>query len=170
MKPPIHSVPQFLRLVGLALLGLLAFPTLSDAKPKTKSGGSGHHDDRHDHAHHVYYSHPRSSFTISFGSGYAGRGYYYGPPGAGYFYERPGVVFYGSHYNAPRYNRDWGYSGYDRAYAVQRALYRRGYYRGPIDGDVGPGTRRAIAQFEADNGLPVRGYVNGPLIDALGLR
>ena len=80
-------------------------------------------------------------------------------------------MFYRNRYDVPRsyWGRDSYYSGGTDA-AVQRALYRLGYYRGPIDGDIGPGTRRAIARFEAANGLPVRGYVSRTLLEALDLR
>jgi peptidoglycan hydrolase-like protein with peptidoglycan-binding domain len=51
--------------------------------------------------------------------------------------------------------------------AVQLALRRHGYYRGPIDGDIGPASQRAIRSFQADNGLPVTGTVNRSLLQAL---
>jgi hypothetical protein len=52
---------------------------------------------------------------------------------------------------------------------VQRRLARRGYYHGPIDGIIGPGTRSAIADFEADNGLPPDGLMTRQVIRTLGL-
>jgi hypothetical protein len=52
---------------------------------------------------------------------------------------------------------------------VQRQLQRRGYYRGPIDGIVGPGTRSAIAAFEVDNGLDPTGAVSPAVVSRLGL-
>jgi hypothetical protein len=109
---------------------------------------------------------------LTFGTGYAGRGYYYGPPGVPYYYQRPGVVFYRDRYSVPA--RYWSgqhrpYYGRSTEVAVQRALYRLGYYRGPIDGVIGPGTSRAIARFEASRGMPVRGFVSRPLMNALGL-
>src|SRR6186997_3289790 len=54
------------------------------------------------------------------------------------------------------------------AAAVQRALARRGYYHGAIDGVIGPGSRGAIRSFQAANGLAVTGEINGPLLHALG--
>lgn len=65
----------------------------------------------------------------------------------------------------------------DRQYArsdsmeasVQRALARNGYYRGPIDGNIGPMSRRAIASYQNDHGLRVTGYPDGNLLNALGL-
>ena len=53
--------------------------------------------------------------------------------------------------------------------SVQRALARNGYYRGPIDGNIGPMSRRAIASYQNDHGLRVTGYPDGNLLNALGL-
>jgi hypothetical protein len=174
------SIYRFPRIAFLTLLGALAFPAISEAKPKSKahheSWGYSHGDrsyydgSRYDRVRRDYHAHPRSGFTISFGTGYAGRGYYYGPPGAAYYYERPDVRYYRTRAHVPGYNVGRGYHADDSGVAVQRALYRRGYYRGPIDGDIGPGTRRAIARFEAEHGMPVRGYVSGRLLEALGVR
>ncbi|MDQ3620938.1 MAG: peptidoglycan-binding protein [Verrucomicrobiota bacterium] len=43
---------------------------------------------------------------------------------------------------------------------VQMALRRAGYYRGPIDGAIGPGSRNAIREFQVDNGLAVTGRID----------
>ena len=89
----------------------------------------------------------------------------------------------------------WGYpySGYDYGYPyypsytttvttssapiannlvvqVQADLARDGYYRGAVDGIIGPMTRDAIARYQADHGLRVTSTINGPLIDSLGRR
>jgi len=53
----------------------------------------------------------------------------------------------------------YGYQnyGYDRRYTVvevQRRLARAGYYHGPIDGILGPQTRRAIRAYERDHNMP----------------
>jgi hypothetical protein len=53
--------------------------------------------------------------------------------------------------------------------SVQASLAQQGYYHGPIDGDIGPGTRRAIAHYEGDNGLPVNGVIDEPLLVSLRL-
>jgi peptidoglycan hydrolase-like protein with peptidoglycan-binding domain len=51
--------------------------------------------------------------------------------------------------------------------SVQRALARRGYYKGSIDGDLGRGTRAAIARYQKRNGLRVTGDVNRSLLRSL---
>lgn len=40
---------------------------------------------------------------------------------------------------------------------IQRELSARGLYRGPLDGILGPETRRAIQTFEAEREMPMRG-------------
>ena len=63
------------------------------------------------------------------------------------------------------------YSSYsdDLAVDVQRALARRGYYRGGIDGDVGPGTRAAIRSYQYERGLTVTGRIDSSLLRSLGV-
>ncbi|MEA3188832.1 MAG: hypothetical protein QOD99_2662 [Chthoniobacter sp.] len=53
---------------------------------------------------------------------------------------------------------------------VQERLADQGYYRGPIDGDIGPRSRRAIADYQADYGLRITGNINDALLDSLGLQ
>lgn len=53
---------------------------------------------------------------------------------------------------------------------VQAALARKGYYRGAIDGSLGPGTRNALRRYQRNQGLLVTGRVDRPVIEALGLR
>jgi hypothetical protein len=55
------------------------------------------------------------------------------------------------------------------ASSVQMRLADQGYYRGPIDGDIGPGSRNAIANYQSDYGLRVTGRINDPLLQSLGL-
>jgi peptidoglycan hydrolase-like protein with peptidoglycan-binding domain len=52
---------------------------------------------------------------------------------------------------------------------VQRALQRLGYYRGSIDGDIGPRSRAAIREFQGDTGLAVTGRIDGALLRTLGI-
>ena len=54
--------------------------------------------------------------------------------------------------------------------ALQVALTRLGYYRGPIDGIMGPGTSYAIRAYERDHGLRMDGVISGQLIRNMGLR
>ncbi len=52
---------------------------------------------------------------------------------------------------------------------VQRALAKRGYYRGPIDGQIGAGSRAAIRRYQAARRLPVTGAIDRYLVRSLGL-
>lgn len=52
---------------------------------------------------------------------------------------------------------------------LQSRLAGRGYYRGAVDGVMGPETRRAIRAFERANGLPVDGLIDDQLLSTMGL-
>jgi hypothetical protein len=117
-----------------------------------------------------YYSQPRTNFSIVFGEGYRGRGYYYGPPGLSYYNEGPGIYYYPNERLIPQqYRSSYGYDRGSIRADVQEALSYRGYYRGPIDGAIGSGSRRAIANFQADYGLRVNGQITQELVATLGL-
>ena len=62
-------------------------------------------------------------------------------------------------------------ASYDDSLAadVQSALKRRGYYKGPVDGDIGPASRSAIRAYQSDRGLTVTGRVDRSLLRALGI-
>ena len=53
---------------------------------------------------------------------------------------------------------------------AQEKLAQQGYYRGGIDGILGPETSRAIARFQSNQGLRVTGVLTRDTIEALGLR
>jgi N-acetyl-anhydromuramyl-L-alanine amidase AmpD len=50
---------------------------------------------------------------------------------------------------------------------IQRALLARGYDPGPLDGDLGPNTRKAVEVFQRDHGLKVDGIVGSVTLGAL---
>jgi peptidoglycan hydrolase-like protein with peptidoglycan-binding domain len=52
---------------------------------------------------------------------------------------------------------------------VQSGLAQRGYYHGPIDGEIGSGSRQAIRAFQAAQSLPVTGLIDPELLKALGI-
>jgi hypothetical protein len=52
---------------------------------------------------------------------------------------------------------------------AQEQLARRRYYRGAVDGIVGPETRRAIMRYQSDHDLSVTGRLNMDMLHALGL-
>jgi hypothetical protein len=98
--------------------------------------------------------------------------FYFGAPyywDAGYWYPAWGYYpGYAYEYDGPIY----GYNGLapDRVIVdVQEQLQRDGYYAGPIDGVLGPMTRRAIAAFQADHGLAITSAIDEPTLASLGL-
>jgi Putative peptidoglycan binding domain len=53
--------------------------------------------------------------------------------------------------------------------SAQERLARLGYYPGPIDGDFGPITSRAIRSYQMDYGLPVTGRLDSRTRASLGM-
>ena len=53
--------------------------------------------------------------------------------------------------------------------AVQTVLAKQGYYRGPVDGTIGPGTSRAIRAYQRDHRLTPTGTINSALAVSMGL-
>lgn len=96
---------------------------------------------------------------------YYGGGYPYSYYGR-YPYSYYGGYPYNYSYSGSRYS--YGYAGSTVA-SVQRRLGQLGYYRGVVDGVIGPQTRSAIAAFESRNGMVVDGRIDRPLLDSLGL-
>jgi His-Xaa-Ser repeat protein HxsA len=160
----------------------LALPGVADARDShhrshshRSHSSSRHHSGHHHHYHgsrsYRYYPSYRSFGYSSYGYpsyGYGSYGYGYGYP---YYRSYPSVSFVYSS-SSPRY-----YSS-SRAYRsvadslevdVQRELKRRGYYRGPIDGDIGPGSRAAIRSYQAERGLAVTGRIDSSLLRSLGI-
>lgn len=88
---------------------------------------------------------------------------------AGYWYPAWGYYPDGYYpYDGPIY----GYNDLppDEVIAnVQTQLYNDGYYNGPIDGILGPDTRAAIANYQADHGLAVTAAIDEPTVASLGL-
>lgn len=106
------------------------------------------------------------SISFGFGSPYYG-GYY---PYDSYGYNNYGYNYpYNYNYGSYTYN-NYGYGHGGVVIAVQSRLARMGYYRGPIDGVMGPGTSFAIRAYERDHGMRMDGSINGPLMRSMGIR
>jgi len=93
--------------------------------------------------------------------------YYGGYPNGGYSYYG-GYPYSGYNNYYSYYTPSYGYNA-SMVAAVQRRLGQLGYYRGVVDGVIGPQTRGAIAAFESRNGLAVDGMINRSLLNSLGL-
>ncbi len=120
--------------------------------------------------HNRSYSHGHSyGGSRHYSHGYAP---YYRPYGfhPGYYNPGPVVSFtFGSRpsvYSATRYYVPGGSSIES---SVQRALRREGYYSGSVDGDLGPRSRAAIREFQADNGMYATGRIDSRLLRSLGI-
>jgi hypothetical protein len=98
---------------------------------------------------------------------FVGGGWYFWD--GGYWYPAWGYAPYASYpYDGPIYG--YGNLSPDRiVIEVQTQLQRDGYYAGPIDGQLGPMTRQAIAAFQADHGLAITSTVDEPTLSTLGL-
>ena len=89
-------------------------------------------------------------------------GYWY--PAWGYqptaqYYVYDGPIYAGSRAEPP-----------DRVIAdVQAALQEMGYYRGEVDGLLGPLTREALIGYQTDNGLYITAAIDQPTLDSLGI-
>ena len=92
-------------------------------------------------------------------------------------WDRGGRHYYNHHYygwnNGAWIILDSGYApdyvGESIVARVQARLAQKGYYRGDIDGDAGPGTRSAIANYQADHDLRATGRINDSLLESLRL-
>lgn len=121
---------------------------------------------------------PNNRFFVT-GFGFSGFGYpWWWDWGYPYpYYPYPYYPYYGydayygnPYYADPYYSYDYSNNRDPRFFAtktVQAGLAARGYYRGPIDGAPGPETRTAIRAFQAHQGLPVTGQIDGRLMNAL---
>ena len=96
-----------------------------------------------------------------------GYGYY---PSYGYYAPGPVISFnFGGRPSAYTATRYYVPGGSSLEASVQRALSRRGYYSGPVDGDLGPRSRAAIRDYQADRGLAATGRIDSRLLNSLGL-
>jgi Putative peptidoglycan binding domain len=118
-----------------------------------------HHNEHHDRN---WWSSHFTRFAL-FGSGY----YFWD---GGYWYPAYG---YDSGYDTYAYNEPiYGYNNLDPGQvisSVQTELQRLGYYRYAVDGQMGPATRAAIANYQRDNGLSITSAVDEPTLQSLGL-
>ena len=93
---------------------------------------------------------------------YWNNGYWY--PAWGYspsaqYYAYDGPIYVGHRAEPP-----------DQVIAdVQAELQQMGYYRGEVDGLLGPLTREALTAYQADQGLATTATIDEPTLDSLGM-
>jgi hypothetical protein len=116
--------------------------------------------ERHDQG--WYRSHYNRVELIGGGYYFWNNGYWY--PAWGYdpsaeYYAYDGPIYVGHHAEPP-----------DKVIAdVQAVLQEMGYYRGEVDGLLGPMTREALTAYQADNGLTTTAAIDQPTLDSLGM-
>src|SRR5947209_1170230 len=119
-----------------------------------------YHPERHDR--NWYHSRYQRVELIGGGYYYWNNGYWY--PAWGY---DPGAEYYA--YDAPIYVGHRAEPP-DRVIAdVQAELQQMGYYRGEVDGLLGPLTRQALTAYQADQGLQATAVIDEPTLDSLGM-
>jgi N-acetylmuramoyl-L-alanine amidase len=119
-----------------------------------------YHPERHER--NWYHSRYTRIELIAGGYYYWNNGYWY--PAWGY---DPGAEYYA--YDAPIYVGHRAEPP-DRVIAdVQAELQQMGYYQGEVDGLLGPLTRRALTDYQADQGLQVTAVIDEPTLDSLGM-
>lgn len=100
--------------------------------------------------------------VIGGGAYYLNQGYWY--PAWGYdrsaqYYAYDGPIYVGHRTEPP-----------DRIIAdVQATLQQAGYYRGEVDGLLGPLTRQALTAYQSDNGLYTTAAIDEPTLNSLDL-
>ena len=98
-----------------------------------------------------------------------GGGYYYWDNG--YWYPAwgydPGASYYA--YNGPIYTGTVSRPPDQVIADVQSVLQDMGYYKGEVDGLLGPLTRDALTQYQADQGLYQTAAIDQPTLDSLGI-
>ncbi len=119
-----------------------------------------YHPERHDEG--WYRSHYSRVELIGGGYYFFNNGYWF--PAWGYnqsseYYAYDGPIYVGQRAEPP-----------DRVIAdVQAVLQEMGYYRGEVDGLLGPLTREALTAYQADQGLTTTAAIDQPTLDSLGM-
>jgi hypothetical protein len=119
-----------------------------------------YHPEWHDQG--WYHSHYNRVELIGGGYYFWNNGYWF--PAWGYspsaqYYAYDGPIYVGQRAEPP-----------DKVIAdVQAVLQEMGYYRGEVDGLLGPLTREALTAYQTDNGLTTTAAIDQPTLDSLGM-
>ena len=114
------------------------------------------------HDQEWYHSHYNNVVLIGGGYYFFNNGYWF--PAWGYsasaqYYPYDGPIYAGHGAEPP-----------DKVIAqTQDLLQQMGYYKGEVDGLLGPLTRDALTAYQADQGLPQTAAIDEPTLDSLGL-
>jgi len=119
-----------------------------------------YHPERHDR--NWYHSRYQRVELVGGGYYYWNNGYWY--PAWGYspqeeYYAYDAPIYVGQRAEPP-----------DRVIAdVQAALQKMGYYKGEVDGLLGPLTREALVGYQSDQGLTATAVIDEPTLAYLGM-
>ena len=119
-----------------------------------------YHPEWHDQG--WYHSHYNRVELIAGGYYFFNSGYWF--PAWGYspsaqYYAYDGPIYAGHHAEPP-----------DKVIAdVQAVLQQMGYYKGEVDGLLGPLTREALTAYQGEQGLAQTAAIDEPTLDALGM-
>ena len=119
-----------------------------------------YHPEWHDQG--WYHSHYQRVELIGGGYYFFNAGYWF--PAWGYspseqYYAYDGPIYAGQHAEPP-----------DKVIAdVQGVLQQMGYYKGEVDGLLGPLTREALTAYQGEQGLTQTAAIDEPTLDALGM-
>ncbi|MGC1321426.1 MAG: peptidoglycan-binding protein [Candidatus Udaeobacter sp.] len=119
-----------------------------------------YHPEWHDQG--WYHSHYNRVELIGGGYYFFNNGYWF--PAWGYsssaqYYAYDGPIYAGQHAEPP-----------DKVIAdVQGVLQQMGYYKGDVDGLLGPMTREALTAYQNDQGLTTTAAIDEPTLDSLGM-
>ena len=119
-----------------------------------------YHPEWHDQG--WYHSHYQRVELIGGGYYFFNAGYWF--PAWGYspsaqYYAYDGPIYSGQHAEPP-----------DKVIAdVQGVLQQMGYYKGEVDGLLGPMTREALTAYQGEQGLTQTAAIDEPTLDALGM-
>jgi hypothetical protein len=109
-----------------------------------------------------YHSHYNRVELIGGGYYFFNNGYWF--PAWGYspsaqYYDYDGPIYAGQHAEPP-----------DKVIAdVQSVLQQMGYYKGEVDGLLGPLTREALTAYQGEQGLAQTAAIDEPTLDSLGM-
>lgn len=135
----------------------------------------GHYHSRHEHHSHDWYRNNGWDYDYDYYRVHR-QHRYYNDLMATFIFDTSGPSYYSPGYDSPGYSYPARstYDGYgydmETLYAVQVELANAGYYYGEIDGQIGPGSRSAIINYQEDNNLPVTGRVDSYLLESLGIQ
>ena len=119
-----------------------------------------YHPEWHDQG--WYHSHYQRVELIGGGYYFFNAGYWF--PAWGYspsaqYYAYDGPIYAGQHAEPP-----------DKVIAdVQGVLQQMGYYKGEVDGLLGPMTREALTAYQGEQGLTQTAAIDEPTLDSLGM-